>query len=128
MPRLFWSLVLGLSGFVVAEGHTAPAPFSQPRGPKDALFLRVQKVVSACGYRLHELRPGQKSGEYALVISDREAGEAAAVSITTRPAGVAQLMNPELLELIVLVAAIEATEKDFPLHGRRDYPCRTLRE
>jgi hypothetical protein len=129
MPRLLWSLVFSACGlFVVAYACAAPAPFPKTGGTTDPLFLRMKKAVNVCGFDLHEMRPGARADEYVLVISARNPDEPPekAARVTTTSANVQQLLNPDVLEVIIVLALVKGGG-ELSLKERLGYPCRTLK-
>src|SRR5262245_19582580 len=129
MPRLLWSLVVCACGLLVATAAcAAPAPFAKTSASTDSLFSRMKQAVNACGYDLHEMRPGARADEYVLVISARNPGEPPdqAERVATTSANVKQLMNPDVLEVILVLALVKGGG-ELSLQEQLGYPCRTVK-
>jgi hypothetical protein len=118
MSRLYGAVLLG--ALVVMAGaeavRAAPAPL--PRTVKeDTLLERVQKALSAYGYRLHELRPGRGSGEWVMRFSlwDDESPSV----LFVHPISAAQLRQPEALDQVVAAISLKAyLDLDLPTQQR----------
>jgi hypothetical protein len=129
MRRLFETCLLSalLVAAMTEASQAAPAPFPKSGRTNDSPFVQMlRKKARACGYRLHEIKPGPQAGEWILMVSSLDSPEPPREKwLRARcPEAVFQKMDDELDELIALVLAlaeIEAQEQHLPPSGPRKW-------